>query len=99
MQRGQQYLSCRKVYAAVERDKVRTKRQQVELQCAAQQLKEAKEKERRLMEGVPSEDGSMSESLTSSQVAVEQEKLLQWQHQVVAHERNRRVQRERETDR
>ena len=87
------------MYAAVERDKVRSKRQQVELQCAAQQLKEAKEKERRMMEGVPSEDGSMSESLTSSQCAVEQEKLHQWQQQVVAHEQKRRAQRERETDR
>ena len=87
------------MYAAAERDKVRTKRQQVELQCAAQRLKEAKEKERRMIEGVFSEDGSMSESLTSSQIAVEQEKLHRWQQQVAVHEQKRQAQRERETDR
>ena len=71
----------------------------MQLQCAAQQLKEEKEKERQMIEGVPSEEESVSESLTSSQFAAEQEKLHHWQQQVAAHEQKRRVQRERETNR
>lgn len=71
----------------------------MELQHAAQQLKEAKEKEQRMMEGAPSEEGSMSESLTSSQFEAEQEMLHQWRQQVAAHEQKRKVQRERETNR
>ena len=78
---------------------MRTRRQQLELQRAAQQLKEAKEKEQQMMEGVHSEEGSVSESLTSSQFEAEQERLHRWRQQVAAHEQKRRAQKERETNR
>lgn len=72
----------------------------MELQRAAQQLKEAKEKEQRMMKGVHSEEGrSVSESLTSSQFEAEQERLHCWRQQVAAHEQKRRAQKERETNR
>lgn len=71
----------------------------MERQLAAQHLKEAREKERQMVEGVPSEEGSLSESLTSSQLEAEQEMLHHWRQQVAAHEHKRTVQRERETNR
>ena len=71
----------------------------MELQHAAQQLKEAKEKGQQMMEGVHSEEGSVSESLTSSQFEAEQERLHRWRQQVAAHEQKRRAQKERETNR
>ena len=91
-------MTCRKVYAAVGREKVRKSRQHTEHKRAAEWLKKAKEQERKDFGGEVESDTS-TESLTSSQVEAEEERVRQWQQAMLAHEEKRRAQKYKETER